>query len=218
MKKPDHEIAGRVPARPPRQGEVTRTGPRSAAGGRPPALPAGLEEQADCIPDERMRLAGWILVGRSACSRGKAAIKEAIDRAILASWPDCVRLTIGTAGGLAIWRQPGALIASARAPFPVSPDIEHALRVIEAVGMGRGTILADEIARQHLDPSSSGRIRVLKAQLDADQLHFEAVAEAIRSFGAEAGPNLNAPDAVPKGTGFAGTVPALAAAPLRAAR
>jgi hypothetical protein len=92
-------------------------------------------------------------------------------------------LTIDGDGKIAIWRHPAAPLANARAPFPAGADIAFALRVVEAVGMARGTILSDEIALRTSDSVSNVAVHAMNDQLQADQIHFEAVAEAIRSFG-----------------------------------
>ena len=129
-----------------------------------------------------MQLAGWILVGRATRCRSKVDRRRKIGDAILEAWPDCVRLTLDDAGAIAIWRQPAAGCPDPRAPFPTPPDIAHALRVIEAVGMGRGVMLTDELARLNSAADSFHQAGAIAAALDADQVHFESVAEAMRTF------------------------------------
>jgi hypothetical protein len=180
---PEVELNGFAPASPSHRRRHSPARWAAATGRRSSACLGAFEQHADFIPDERMQLAGWILISRLPRSRRPAIRNAAISRAILAAWPNPVRLTIDEIGQIAIWRQSAPPPANGHAPFPSPPDIEQALRVVEAVGMGRESALADEIAFLTADSAASSETRALKLHLDANQTHFEAVADAMRSFG-----------------------------------
>jgi hypothetical protein len=64
--------------RPSRPRATGRTEYRAASGAQTRPAPGAFLDHADFIPDDRMRLAGWTLVGRTARSRNKAALEGKI--------------------------------------------------------------------------------------------------------------------------------------------
>ena len=149
---------------------------------------ACLARTADVVPDVLMLAAGWTLA-RSihvdyAHPDAIATTRAIIDQAILDAWPETVRLTFDEPqAGLAIWRHPNPPPANpTAAPFPTRADAEHALRVVQAVGAARADRLSDEIACLTANAASPATVAVLEQEMQSDQVHFEAVADALRAI------------------------------------
>jgi hypothetical protein len=149
---------------------------------------ARLARTADAVPDALMLAAGWTLARSThvdyAHPAAIATTRSIVDQTILDAWPETVRLTFDEPQAvLAIWRHPNPPPANpTAAPFPTLADAEHALRVLQAVGAARADAKNDQIACAAANATSLADVAALEREIQSDQVHFEAVADALRAF------------------------------------
>ncbi len=149
-------------------------------------LLCALGRPADAVPPAIMQAAGWSFLATfqfaGVESPDVGALGEAIDKAILAVWPETVRLTFDRkAESLSLWRNPNPLPVTEE-PFPSRLDVDHALRVLHAVGIARASRLSDEravaVARHAAEPV----IARITDMLNGEQALFEHLAEILGRY------------------------------------
>lgn len=145
-----------------------------------------LGRPADAVPPDIMQAAGWSFLATFRFAGVEtpdvAALGASIDKAILAVWPDTVRMTCDQqAESLSLWRHPKPLPLTEE-PFPSRLDVDHALRVLHAVGIARGARLSDErtSAIAHGDPEPE--IVRLTDALNGEQALFEHLADLLGRY------------------------------------